>query len=714
MPTVSSSPLAILPTEVDQAYAIVIATRILMRRNFETLRDRTGSKYFKNIKLQDIPWGERTKIPLNFPPRFLERYPTDFSVNFTTLGCNMLKCYKHDLEKECLTNPFLINGYVYACNEACFRVFEEFNDFLTEKFKLEKKNSSSNSSSNSSNSSSSRRRRSSSNDDGLKEKKKPRSELTFETLSIEKHGSTHTECFCGMQLHNLKKFALLPSSRWNDPDEQWANAEEFLSQTKPDQMKLASMAGLIDSPPLKWNVSDQNINFTHDYCQRFRKEYDVEKDECYTQIHRTILGFIVGENIIKQFSDRDLTGLLATNPLPIDYIMNLMLSNKLLLNPKYRENSLTQKELEKCLFVDTPDKIVSNNQEEKLEIISLGDLTLPISIDVLIHQSKEVTSIILDLIKSSAQDAGVEGTVTLSPLIMAHLLKYYSHTFLTKVLTNTTGSLIPFTTRLSSLFITTVVKDMCLNVAVKVLTTASRVFSGVFSVAVLTLIPEILLGVYNIGGFNNEITRNQIEDRKQQLVNDTLISLIDNFRDSLSYVTINNKNSKYISPLITPEYIYTLCIIEFIYQNPELKITIGYNGINQEELLTLIDEYLLNLEVNSVGQYIDYSLPSEYMLDSIPKEQNPEEGEGEHSFQSKLQLRLLNNSFLARSNRMIILNRDLYLLMLSLVFIFMAGLLCIFDYNKIITIIMFLLGTCCISLWTIWFKPIIENCKTIN
>jgi len=702
MPTVSSSPHAILPTEVDQAYAIVIATRILMRRNFETLRDRAGSKYFKNIKLQDIPWSERTKIPLNFPPRFLERYPTDFSVNFTTLGCNMLKCYKHDLEKECLTNPFLINGYVYACNEACFRVFEEFNEFLTEKFKLEKKNSSSSSSGN-----------------GLKEKKKPRSELTFETLSLEKHGNTHTECFCGMQLHNLKKFALLPSSRWNDPDEKWANAEKFLSQTKPDQMKLAGMAGLVDSPPLKWNVSDQNINFTHDYCRRFRKEYDVEKDECYTQIHRTILGFIVGENTIKQFSDRDLTRLLAANPLPIDYIMNLMLSNKLLLNPKYQENSLTQKELEKYLFVHTPDKIVSNNQEEKLEVISLGDLTLPISIDVLIHQSKEITSIILDLIKSSAQDAGIEGVVTLSPLIMAHLLKYYSHTFLTKVLTNTTGSLIPFTTRLSSLFITTVVKDMCLNVAVKVLTTASRVFSGVFSVAILTLIPEILLGVYNIGGFNNEITRNQIEDRKQQLVNDTLISLIDNFRNSLSYVTINNKNSKYISPLITPEYMYTLCLIEFIYQNPELKITIGYNGINQEELLTLIDEYLLNLEINSVGQYIDYSLPSEYILNNIPEEQNPEEGEEEtisqeHSFQSKLKLRLLNNSFLARTNRIIILNRDLYLLMLSLFFIFMASLLFTFDYNKIIAIIMFLLGTCCISLWTIWFKPIIQNYKTIN
>ena len=129
------------PTETDFINAHVVTDQILLRKLFEELRDRPQSKYFKNIIIRNVNWVEKTfrhnSLPLNFPKEFLEKYPFDFEVSFTTLGCNMLKCYKH--KKNPPHQPTLINNSIYACSEACVTIYKEFNDYLREKFNVKKK-----------------------------------------------------------------------------------------------------------------------------------------------------------------------------------------------------------------------------------------------------------------------------------------------------------------------------------------------------------------------------------------------------------------------------------------------------------------------------------------------------------------------------------------------------------------------------------------------
>ena len=125
------------PTETDFINAQLVTDRILLKKLFQELRDRPQSKYFKNVVIKNIDWNKKTfanSMPLNFPDEFLKKYPYDFEISFTTLGCNMLKCYKHKTS-PCST-PLLINNYVLACSEACFSIYREFNDYLREKFKL--------------------------------------------------------------------------------------------------------------------------------------------------------------------------------------------------------------------------------------------------------------------------------------------------------------------------------------------------------------------------------------------------------------------------------------------------------------------------------------------------------------------------------------------------------------------------------------------------
>ena len=130
------------PTESDFINAHIVTDRILLRKLFEELRDRPQSKYFKHVVIKDIPWNEKTfrnSFPLNFPIEFLEKYPFDFEISFTILGCNMLKCYNNNNNTQ--QQPTLINNAIYAGNEACTAIYKEFNDYLREKipFSKEKK-----------------------------------------------------------------------------------------------------------------------------------------------------------------------------------------------------------------------------------------------------------------------------------------------------------------------------------------------------------------------------------------------------------------------------------------------------------------------------------------------------------------------------------------------------------------------------------------------
>ena len=171
------------PTETDFINAHLITDRILLRKLFEELRDRPQSKYFKNIVIKNVDWRKKTfrhnSFPLNFPTEFLKKYPFDFEASFTSLGCNMLKCYKH--KKDC-RQPTLINRSIYACSEACGAIYKEFNDYLREKFNI------------------------------VKDKKSDKcDDFPIETLSI--YDKVKNENFCGLQLSAFKTFSILPAAR---------------------------------------------------------------------------------------------------------------------------------------------------------------------------------------------------------------------------------------------------------------------------------------------------------------------------------------------------------------------------------------------------------------------------------------------------------------------------------------------------------------------
>ena len=59
--------------------------------------------------------------------------------------------------------------------------------------------------------------------------------------------------------------------------------------------------------------------------------------------------------------------------------------------------------------------------------------------------------------------------------------------------------------------------------------------------------------------------------------------------------------------MITPEFIYHLCLLNFLEKNPEQNITICYNALGPEEEREQVAlEYIKWLKVNSVGQMIQY------------------------------------------------------------------------------------------------------------
>ena len=318
------------PTESDFINAHIVTNRILLKKLFQELRDRPQSKYFKNVIIKDIDWNKKTlknKMPINFPHEFLKKYPYDFEINFTVLGCNMLKCYKH--KKTFCPTPVLINKYLFACNEACFSVYNEFNDYLKEKFDL---NNISMISDNNNND----------DDNNI---------LPFETFSI--HDSVKEKNYCGIQLTPLKTFSILPSSRWwNDEN---ISAKEYVEKHKHLPLQLRELSGLVDAPPLTWNKQTQNVHFNRDYCKRFNKKYDETKDYCHYKFLRKGVNYLFGENFINMFPD--LEQILLDGSVPFEHLHAVIQERGLDIDKGYEEIPIQQKELEKQTFNDIPDRI---------------------------------------------------------------------------------------------------------------------------------------------------------------------------------------------------------------------------------------------------------------------------------------------------------------------------------------------------------------------
>ena len=671
-----------LPTINDIVFSNIIADRILLRKNFEMLRDRLGSKYFKNIVIKDIEWNKNFELPSNFPVSFLEKYPYDFEISYDILGCNMLKCYKHDYSKPCGETPFLINSSVFACSEACYQVFEEFNQFLFDTFDITDITNT----------------ESDTTTTTATHHQQQNFELPMETLSIKGKGPDY-ECFCGMQLVDLKKFAIFPSARYENIDGiEGLEIEQYVEKYKDQPLKLSDMAGLVDAPPLNWSDIDQDIHFNATYCSRFVKKYDFNTDECYDEPHRKVLGYLFGENVVKLYPD---LSQYLTGPLPIDFITDSILQKGLNIDIAYFEKNISQHVLEMNQFVDIPDKKLYPESDYHVNVINLK--SVPFSVTELVKQGEELNSIIVDILKNVIQDVGIEAAVTQTPLIISKLLKYFAPKVLNRVLYSTESIIVPITTRLSSLLIRSMISQMSIQVATRALTVASSVASAVFAVSIVTMVPDFLISYYNLCGFNNEISRSQIDERKQILVDQMLKYLLDTHKTSFKYINIVNEKTgdHYISPLITPEYIYNLCTLNFINKYPDKKITIGFNGIDPVKHFEVSTEYITSLTENSAGQRIDLLANRNNFLINDTAITSPSFSSSSSSsniYRDKLMI----NETLSK-------NKDIYWLCLGIILLLLSF---IMGYIDIIAYTLLMLASLsCFSYWFINFKPQIMHAR---
>ena len=567
------------PTESDFINAQIITDRILLRKLFEGLRDRPQSKYFKNIIIKDIEWDKKTfrynnnnAMPINFPNAFLEKYPYDFEISFTTLGCNMLKCYRH--KKSCCT-PKLLNGYIPACSEACFAIYREFNDYLKEKFHLTNINNNNNE-----------------DEDNNNDDDDDNTIIPFETYSISDPIKDKT--FCGIQLTSLKTFSILPSSRW------WNNenitAQEYVDKYKGNSpLQLRELAGLVDAPPLSWDVKTQNVHFNYQYCERFNKRFNYGKDECYHTFVRKGANFLFGEHFTNMFPDLD--NMIINGSLPFEYLYTL--GHGLDIDKGFEEKSISQFELESKSYVDKPDRIIDTNYRI-IDNSSSYSRRRRNDISVIVN------NIFIEILGNIAEETGIEMALTTLPSISARLLKHYSSKFLQRALLVQHSSSLPLSIRLFSLTARLVINELTIKIATKMLTFISSTANILFTITIITMIPDIILSYYNIGGYNNEITRDHLNKRRKSNLDYLLKSNVKQYGDILNYIVL--ENGEYISPIITPEFMYYLCLLNFIQYNPDKMIDICHNGLGPEdESEEIALDYIKSLTVNSIGQKIEYS-----------------------------------------------------------------------------------------------------------
>ena len=637
-----------LPTKTDMFIANIVAERILLKRRFEELQKNT--KYFENIQISSVPWSMRLGREIrNFPQDFLTKYPNDFAVTYTTLGCNMLKCYMHNNNNNndsftTKLKPTKINGKYYANQPACYQVFKEFNKFLKLQFDLDIDVD----------------REGRGGGGGGEGGGGGGWSLPVETLSIE---STETgECFCGTQLSSLKRYAILPSSRWveainQDEEEEEEEEEEIEGKKKKNNgsnraavlldpnlagpyliekythepLQRRKLSGIVDAPPLDWDRVDQTIRFNQQYCGRFAKLYNRNEDFCYKQLDRKVLGYIFGESVIDNtYTDRmelwrniaqyTETGELALGNFPLKYVSEAIVGEQGLthVNAGYTEIPVDVSEVKRETYTSIPDKKVP--RVEKIDFSSLNrgkhynSNNEAGSADdgrfARIHRD----GVLEKLITSTVIDVAIETSVEDLPRIMAKLQNHYSSKFVKNItaFSQQSWSKVPVFIRLSSLYVRSYSMNIFLKISTRLLLSLSSAANVVFSVGLVTLVPDIILAVYNVGGFANELTRRNIEDRKRQLVQATLNQIVDSYRDLLPLIRDGSGN--FVSPYITPEFIYALCMMNFMKIHPECQNVTGRMGIDEFELQKIAYEYLSDLSVNSVGQHIDYNNISTYKI----------------------------------------------------------------------------------------------------
>ena len=647
------------PIESDFINAHLISQRILHRKMFETLRDRAQSKYFKNIVIKDVEWSKKTfkhnAMPINFPKKFLEKYPFDFEISFTTLGCNMLKCFT-DYKKYTSSSslePVLINNYIFGGGEACLAVYEEFNSYVKEKFNLVAI--------------------------------KPTDYLPFETFSI--YDKIKDQNYCAMQLTPLKTFSILPSSRWQYNEGQ-ITAREYLKKYKNHNippLQMREFAGLVDAPPLTWNLKKQNVHFNFDYCARFNKTYNEARDECYqANFIRTGFNYLLGESFVNN-AFPSLENMLIHGSFPFEHLHSAINNgDRFKLDFGYSEKPITQSNFESKIFVTEPDL-----STEKSHVIDNSA--------ALFERKKQkmatrINNIFAEIASQVAIDAAIEASVTVLPNVTARLLKHYSAKFLHRALLIQHSSTLPISVRLFSLTARAVLNQLTIKLAVKMLTLISSAANVLFAVTFVTLIPDIVFAYYNIGGYNNEITRQHLNQQRKLNLEHLLKSSLRQYGDQLvNYVVLNDGD--YVSPVVTPELIYYLCLLNFLKQNPDKAVDICHTALaNDDEYEEVALHYINCLEINAVGQRIVYN-----SLDKTNVKQ--EENEDDVEFIKNV-MKNVNTSHKSLTDLIINYQIDVYFLFIATILLLVtAFILLLSSYTFLACILLY----ASLLLYVIWF-----------
>ena len=246
-------------------------------------------------------------------------------------------------------------------------------------------------------------------------------------------------------------------------------------------------------------------------------------------------------------------------------------------------------------------------------------------------------------------------------------------------------------TKIVSLLIRTQLTNLTIKLSVRILAAASNAASIVFAVGIVTAIADIFLTIYNVGGFNNEITREMVDEKKREIINQTVDCVLRDW-GRLYVPIIRDPNDEYASPFINPEFLYNVCIINFSKMYPNELDSIGDMGISEINVQNVALEYLSYLTVNSAGQTI-----AEYRENDV--DSNNQEIETTLSFIDEYDEKENNNN---NTNVFLWKDTDLYLLKIGVICWILS--LIIFLFLKIQSKTLVVCGTVCFIAWFIFIS----------
>ena len=525
-------------TGADVVTASAFVHRAQWKETFRLLSERPGAYFWKHVILEDVPWQVPQGQYDNIPRWFLDRYPTDFVARFDGVGCNRIKCYHDNYCQD--NNDVVVNESVGACGAACKGVYEEFLQFLNERYALP--------------------------DVVPKSKNDVQLMRLLDTLPVV--DKTTGEEYCALELTALKTVALRPSSRWHPSDETVppasVNKSYLLTTVMGNEAEWKLAAGLVDSPPLEWDAKKQDVHFCTKYCRRFGKLYNAAKDECYAPGGRQFLDFLLGKHVTaSMYID------LAFEPPEID------------------EGHTVRR-------IPSPRNATVRVASARL-LHSGRLLTAPTSRDIT-NTLETMDPSVLTAIEHLAVTIVEAETLARAPRIAAYLLRFFSKRVLRTLLADVGPRL---GVRLIALAIRVGLIEYGLSMAASALELAASSMSMVFAVSVVTHITDIALAAYNVGGFNNELTRDMMTKQRQRLQTTFLTSM----KLNEDFVVVNES---YATPLVTPEFVFRLLVHRFLLEYPQHSQQVSGDCIAPSIAmeLDLVHEYLAALTHNSIGQRI--------------------------------------------------------------------------------------------------------------